>query len=173
MTGLRYTPLGAELWDKSLTMSPRSRCWRLRPPMKRPGPVILATPTASPIPSPGVFLAESARHVTVNGGVKVDGVKCHIGVFLAGVLAVIVSEGNAVAFYRLSTGEFLIEHPSPAPGVTYVGNGKPRAAEEHTSRSVTEFQSHHTPRRQSPAALKSDLRCEAPCESRITLRSSA
>lgn len=108
------------------------QAWEATPLAEAPRPVILATPAESPVAATGVFFPENTRHVTVSGGVKVNGVKFQIGSYLAGTLVTIISDENTIAFYSVSTGELLIEHPWPAPGTTYVGNGRPRGPRKNT-----------------------------------------
>lgn len=102
------------------------QAWDATPIAEPPRPVVLATPTEAPASAAGAFLPENTRHVTTSGGVKVNGVKFQIGSYHAGTLVVIVSDERNIAFYSVATGEFLIEYLWPAPGTTYVGNGKPR-----------------------------------------------
>jgi len=53
-------------------------------------------------------------------------VKFQIGSHLAGTLVTIVRDATTIAFYDVATGELLIEHTWPEPGVRYVSNGRPR-----------------------------------------------
>lgn len=52
--------------------------------------------------------------------------KFQIGSHLAGTLVTIVRDATTIAFYDVATGELLIEHTWPEPGVRYVSNGRPR-----------------------------------------------
>lgn len=113
------------------------QAWEATPIAEAPRPLILATPAASPLAATGVFLPENTRRVTVGGGVKVDGVVFQIGTYLAGSLVTIISDEDTIAFYSVSTGEHLIEHPWPAPGVTYVGNGRPRGRRKNIRSEVS------------------------------------
>lgn len=113
------------------------QAWEATPIAEAPRPLMLAAPAASPLAATGVFLPENTRRVTVGGGVKVDGVVFQIGTYLAGSLVTIISDENTIAFYSVSTGEHLIEHPWPAPGVTYVGNGRPRGRRKNTRSEVS------------------------------------
>ena len=108
------------------------QAWEATPIAEAPRPLVLASPAASPLAAAGVFLPENTRRVTVGGGVKVNGVVFQIGTYLAGSLIAIISDENTVAFYSVSTGEHLIEHRWPEPGITYVGNGRPRGRRKNT-----------------------------------------
>ncbi|GAA3024781.1 hypothetical protein JOE64_001043 [Microbacterium dextranolyticum] len=90
-------------------------------------PLVPAYPSPSPVTAAGALLPENTRRVTVSGGVKVKGVEFQmIGSHLAGTLVTIARDEATIAFYDVTTGEFLIEHPWPEPGVRYVSNGRPR-----------------------------------------------
>lgn len=108
------------------------QAWNAMPVAEAPRPVILATPTEVPVATTGAFLPENTRRVTASGGIKVNGVKFQIGSYLAGTLVTIIRDENTIAFYSVATGEQLIEHPWPAPGTTYVSNGKPRGPRKNT-----------------------------------------
>ena len=102
------------------------QAWNATPAAESPRPLVAAIPSPSPVAAAGALLPENTRRVTVSGGIKVKGVKFQIGSQLAGTLVVVVSDEEMISFYSVHTGELLIEHPWPAPGVTYVSNGRPR-----------------------------------------------
>lgn len=102
------------------------QAWDATPVAEPPRPLAAATPSPSPVAAAGALLPENTRRVTVSGGIKVNGVKFQIGSHLAGALVTIVRDATTIAFYDVATGELLIEHPWPEPGVRYVSNGKPR-----------------------------------------------
>ncbi len=82
--------------------------------------------------------------MTVSGGIKVKGVRFQIGSHLAGILATIVRDDTTIAFYDVGTGELLIEHPRPQPGITCVGNGQSRGPRKNQPNwIVTETLTHH------------------------------
>ena len=57
----------------------------------------------------------------------------------------IVTDGNKTGDQIIVTdlqGEILIEHTRPAPGVTYVGNGRPRGLRPKHPETVTEVLTH-------------------------------
>lgn len=102
------------------------QAWDATPAAKPPRPLAAATPSPSPVAAAGALLPENTRRVTVNGGIKVKGVKFQIGSHLAGTLVTIVQADTTIAFYDFATGELLIEHPWPEPGTRYVSSGQPR-----------------------------------------------
>lgn len=81
---------------------------------------------------------------SVSGGIKVNGVKFQIGSHLAGTLVTIVRDETTIAFYDITTGELLIEHPWPEPGIRYVSDGMPRGPRRTSdpSRIVTNVLTH-------------------------------
>lgn len=102
------------------------QAWDATPAAEPPRPLVAATPSSSPVAAAGALLPDNTRRVTVSGGIKVKGVKFQIGSHLAGTLVTIVRDKAMIAFYSVSTGELLIEHPWPEPGIRYVSNGHPR-----------------------------------------------
>lgn len=96
-------------------------------------------PSSSPVAAAGALLPENTRRITVSGGIKVEGVKAQIG----GTLVTIVRDKATIAFYSVNTGELLIEHPWPEPGIRYVSNGHPRGPRKTpTTTTVTEVPTH-------------------------------
>ena len=102
------------------------QAWDATPIAEPPRPLRAAHPTPSPAAVAGAFLPENTRHVSASGGIKVRGVKFQIGSDLVGKLVTIVRDEATIAFFDQETGELIIEHPWPEPGITYVSNGKPR-----------------------------------------------
>ena len=60
-----------------------------------------------------------------NGSIALDGVHYMVGGPHGFQHVLIVTEDDKIAVADLD-GEILIEHARPAPGVKYVGNGRPR-----------------------------------------------
>ena len=108
------------------------QAWDATPAAEPPRPLVAATPSPSPVAAAGALLPENTRRVTVSGGIKVKGVKFQIGSHLAGTLVTIVRDDTTIAFYNVTTGELLIEHPWPEPGTRYVSNGQPRGPRKNT-----------------------------------------
>lgn len=108
------------------------QAWDATPAAEPPRPLVAATPSPSPVAAAGALLPENTRRVTVSGGIKVKGVKFQIGSHLAGTLVTIVRDDTTIAFYDVTTGELLIEHPWPEPGTRYVSNGQPRGPRKNT-----------------------------------------
>ena len=54
----------------------------------------------------------------------------------------VITDGDDKITVTDLDGEILIEHTRPAPGVTYVGNGRPRGPRPKTPASVTEVLTH-------------------------------
>jgi putative transposase len=118
----RITPLAA--WEATTKADPP------RPKLDRPvytPPV----PTAAPRPTPPAGLPAGACLRTVNsaGVVRVDKVSYKVDVALAFELVLVVSDGDRPGDTITVTdldGEILAELTRPAPGIRYVGNGRPR-----------------------------------------------
>jgi hypothetical protein len=56
---------------------------------------------------------------------------------------VIVGGDNTITVADLD-GEVLVEHTRPAPGITYIGNGRPPRPRPKTGRTVTDVLTHQT-----------------------------
>jgi hypothetical protein len=95
--------------------------------------------TASrPRPKPPADLPADTRvrTVTTAGTIHVDKVFYKLDVTHAFKHVLVVSDGNQPGDKITITdleGEILAEHTRPAPGVTYVGNGRPRGPRPKTS----------------------------------------
>ncbi len=121
----RVTPQQA--WDRTPVV---------QPPRPGPAPIevdfrFLTNTVLSSSPS-GMQLQEFDTIVKLtvvrNGTVTVRGVVYLMGKFLAGESVYVVGEEENIMFFD-DRGEFLLEHPWPAPGITYVSNGRPRGRE--------------------------------------------
>ena len=65
------------------------------------------------------------RTVTTAGTIGLDYVKYQVDTHRAFERVLVVTVGDAIIITDLD-GEVLAEHTRPAPGITYVGNGRPR-----------------------------------------------
>jgi putative transposase len=103
------------------------QAWDAIPKADPPRPKTPAAPTATttPVPVP-VEAGQNMKKVRPSGGVRLRGVTYHIGGELAGEQIHVIRDTETIAFFAHHTGELIIEHPLPGPGVRYVGNGKPR-----------------------------------------------
>lgn len=99
------------------------------PPRPRPDPLMFAPPKPKryrPAPKPQDLPA--GTHVaTLNtaGTFLLAGVRYKVDGHLALEQVLVITDGDNITVADLD-GEVLIEHTRPAPGVRYVGNGKPR-----------------------------------------------
>ena len=78
------------------------------------------------------------RTVSTTGTVGVDRVIYKIGVAHAFGQVLVVSDGNQPGDKITITdlqGEILAEHTRPAPGIRYVGNGRPRGTRPRNPRA--------------------------------------
>jgi putative transposase len=113
----RVTPLTA--WEATAkTEAPRPTRDPIRRPVSRPRPTRAPMPTDLPddtvikkLTSNGVFMLNKVQYM-------VDGRRGFQQVL-------VITDGDKLTVTDLE-GEILIEHTKPAPGVTYVGNGRPR-----------------------------------------------
>jgi transposase InsO family protein len=119
----RTTPLTA--WEATPKADPprpdTSQVWLDRPVLNAPG---------RPRPQPPTDLPADThvRKVTSAGTVRHDKVAYKIDVNYAFEHVLVVTTGDQVGDNIIVTdlhGEILAEHTRPAPGVTYVGNGRP------------------------------------------------
>lgn len=85
----------------------------------------------APPARPGEYL----RKVRVTGGVTVRDVAYQIGRDRAGEHVHVIIDSYTISFFDTQTGELLIEHSLPEPGVRYVGNGKSRGWRSRTKPS--------------------------------------
>jgi putative transposase len=125
----RITPLSA--WEATPKADPP------RPKPDRPvyqPPV----PIRRPRPKPPADLPADTRIRTVStaGTIHVDRVFYKLDVDHAFQQVLVVSDGNQAGDKIIVTdmhGEILAEHTRPAPGTTYVGNGRPRGRRPKTT----------------------------------------
>jgi len=91
-------------------------------------------------PTPPAIIDNQIRIAQVErgGGISVHGVRYQIGADRAGQTIYVESEPDSIAFTD-SAGTIILKHPKPAPGVNYVGNGRPRGRQPRT---VTDVLTH-------------------------------
>jgi len=83
------------------------------------------TPVAdAPHPKPAPR-AEWTKTVRPSGGIVIRNVEYQIGKNYAGQHVHVIADNTRIRFSSARTGELLIEHSLPSPGIRYVGNGKP------------------------------------------------
>jgi len=121
----RVTPLTA--WEATAKADP-PRPKPVRPLFERPAPRPRPTP---PVP---LNLPEDTyvRSVTTAGTITLDYVSYMVDTHRAFEKVLVVSIDNAIIITDL-LGEVLAEHTRPAPGVSYVGNGRPRGGRPKTT----------------------------------------
>ncbi|WP_249383617.1 hypothetical protein [Mycobacterium sp. DBP42] len=74
--------------------------------------------------------------MTTSGTIGLDSVSYKVDVNLAFEQVLVVSAGNNTGDAVIITdlyGEVLAEHTRPAPGITYVGNGRPPGTRPKTT----------------------------------------
>ena len=114
----RVTPLAA--WQATpIADAPRPALGRplFDPPVPRPLPA-LRPPTEVPT---GV----QVRTVSTSGTISVDAVTYMVDVDHAFDQVLVAADDNTIVIANID-GEVLVEHPRPAPGISYVGNRQPR-----------------------------------------------
>jgi putative transposase len=121
----RVTPLTA--WEAT----PKAE-----PPRPNPDrPEWLERPVANryrPAPAPSDLPADTLlKTLSSAGTLMLDAVQYKVDGHRAFQQVLVVSDGEDVIVADLH-GEILIEHTRPAPGVRYVGNGRPRGPRPHT-----------------------------------------
>jgi transposase InsO family protein len=99
------------------------QAWDATPVAEPPRPQ--ATPPATPT-HPTTQHREYIAKVSTRGAACVRGVAYQIGHHQTGRYTCAIIQGNTISFYDTTTGELLIEHPLPEPGIKYVGNGQLR-----------------------------------------------
>ena len=97
------------------------------------GPATAPRPRTAPVPTD---LPEGTRvkKLTSNGTFMLDSVHYMIGGRHGFQQVLVVTDGDTITVADL-VGEILIEHTRPAPGITYVGNGRPRGPHPKTSKT--------------------------------------
>ncbi len=76
-----------------------------------------------------------------NGAIRLRKITYMVDGQRAGEEVLVVQDGDKILIADLQ-GTILIEHTRPAPGITYVGNGRPRGRRPKTPRNVTEVLTH-------------------------------
>ena len=91
-----------------------------------------AAPRPRPVPVP-TDLPDGTRvkKLTSNGTFMLDSVHYMVGGQRGFQQVLLVTAGDKITVADLE-GEILIEHTRPAPGITYVGNGRPRGPRPKT-----------------------------------------
>jgi putative transposase len=121
----RVTPLIA--WEATTKAeAPRptpSRPRRVESSAKRPRPA----PVPTDLPA-----GTRVKKLTSSGTFMLDSVHYMVGGQHGFQQILVVTDGDKITVADLE-GEILIEHTRPAPGITYVGNGRPRGPRPKTS----------------------------------------
>lgn len=114
------------------------QAWEATPKAEAPRPRVdelplrINTQHVSPTaPQPAAHGEIRIARVRPNGGVRVRGINFQIDGQLAGHTIYVIPEPDTVAFAD-DAGTIIIEHAWPAPGIRYVGNGKPRGRRAKT-----------------------------------------
>lgn len=97
------------------------------PPRPRPLPPRKPGDPLPPAPSPNGRVLDGIRVATVhpNGSIKVRGVIFNISYPLRGQDVFVLYEAAGIMVFD-PQGTLIVEHLWPPPGITYVGNGRPR-----------------------------------------------
>ena len=114
----RVTPLTA--WQATAKADP--------PHPKRGRPMFdPPTPRPQPVPRPPADLPVGVqlRTVTTSGTISVDAVTYMVDVDHAFDHVLVAADDHTIVIAN-TDGKVLVEHPRPAPGITYVGNRQPR-----------------------------------------------
>ena len=111
----RVTPLTA--WEATA---------KADPPRPQPEPPLLIAAAVKQFqPAPALPASTSVRTLTTAGTFMLAGVIYKVGGQFGLHEVLVATDGDKIIVADLD-GEILIEHTRPEPGVTYVGNGKPR-----------------------------------------------
>lgn len=119
----RVTPLTA--WEATA---------KVDPPRPEPGPPSFNQPTRLKQPIPvltGLPADTAVKRLTSVGTFRLDKVTYIVGGQYGYQHVLVVTGGDKITVTDLD-GVILIEHTRPAPGVTYVGNGRPRGGRRKT-----------------------------------------
>lgn len=91
-----------------------------------------STPRLRRAPEPSELPADTLlKKLTSAGTFWLDGVHYRVGAPHGFQHVLIIANGDTITVADLD-GEVLLEHTRPAPGVTYVGNGRPPGGPRHT-----------------------------------------
>jgi len=113
----RVTPLTA--WEATAKADP--------PRPQADPPLLIAAAVKHLQPAPELPASTSIRTLTTAGTFMLAGVIYKVGGRHGLQQVLVATDGDQITVADLD-GEILIEHTRPAPGVTYVGNGKPRGS---------------------------------------------
>ena len=118
----RVTPQAA--WDATS---------KADPPRPLPAKQRRAIPLVATIPPPQGRTIDEIRVATIhlNGTIKARGIWFNVSSPIRGHEVYVIYEREALMVFD-TRGTLIIEHPWPAPGVRYVGNGKPRGPRKTT-----------------------------------------
>jgi putative transposase len=112
-----------------------AQAWRATPeadpPRPQPPTAAVVTPgeqppTPPPRPTWHQTPGEHLLKIRADGNIIVHQVAYRIGKRHIGKHVHVIHDTERISFCDTTTGELLIEHPLPAPGVKHVGNGQPR-----------------------------------------------
>jgi transposase InsO family protein len=109
------------------------------PPRPTPDRPAYAVPAPSPYriprtpPPPDLPADTRARTISTAGTITLDSVTYKVDAQRAFQQVLVVSVDDAIIVTDLD-GEVLVEHTRPAPGIRYVGNGRPRGPRPGTAR---------------------------------------
>lgn len=105
---------------------------KAEPPRPAPMRPTTNTPQHAPSQAPADLPAGTrVMRIRANGTIRIKQVAYMIDSRLAGQEVLVIDDGTTILVTDL-TGEVLIEHTRPAPGITYIGNGKPRGPKPRT-----------------------------------------
>ena len=122
----RVTPLIAwQATAKADAPHPKSGRPLFDPPTSRP--------RSAPRPPTDLPHGVLLRTVSTSGTISVDSVTYMVDVNHAFEQVLVVADDNTIVIAN-TEGEVVVEHPRPAPGVTYVGNRQPRGPRPAKSR---------------------------------------
>ena len=128
----RITPLMA--WEATpIADAPRPKPDRPRP---------RHAPARAPRPRPQTLGEDTrVRRLRPNGAIRLRRVTYMVDGQRAGQDVIVVQDGDKILVTDLQ-GTILIEHTRPAPGIKYVGNGRPRGRRPKTPGTVTDVLTH-------------------------------
>lgn len=103
-----------------------------RPKPEQPFLIQAATKRFQPVPTPTDLPAGTrVKKLTSSGAFTLGGVTYRVGGQHGFQQVLVIVDGDKITVADLD-GEILVEHIRPAPGVTYVGNGRPRGPRPKT-----------------------------------------